>query len=126
MVVGMWPALDSHLASYQGKQLDQVIAMIFGGIVSASLATLSTSQALDLVTIYLRDAREATDADIALVLCHDVERSLSQAKKAAKYSDDKQSREKIGIEYIKLGKLLHHQGRPNEAQSSYKKAEKLG
>ncbi|KAG0195356.1 hypothetical protein BGX31_006368, partial [Mortierella sp. GBA43] len=82
--------------------------------------------ALDLVTIYMRDAREATDADIALVLCHDVERSLSQAKKAAKHSDDKLSQEKIGIGYIKLGKLLRHQGRADEAQSSYKKAEKLG
>ncbi|KAG0220583.1 hypothetical protein BGX31_010829, partial [Mortierella sp. GBA43] len=92
----------------------------------ASVATLSSSQALELAKIYLRDALEVTDAEIALVLCRDVEESLSQARKAAKHSDDKHLRESIGIEYIKLGKLLIRRDRLNEAQSSYKMAGELG
>jgi hypothetical protein len=93
---------------------------------SSRRGTLSTPQALELAKVYLENAWKATDIDIILELCHDTEESLKQAKKSAKYSDDKHVEETIGTEYIKLGKLLGKRGRAIEAQASYKKAKKLG
>ncbi|KAF9349015.1 hypothetical protein BGX34_002105, partial [Mortierella sp. NVP85] len=100
--------------------------MVFGGIVSSPLAYLSAHQALELANVYLENANNASDANISLVLCHDTEVSLSQAKKAAKYSENQALIDGIAAAYVDLGKLLERRGHGNEAQSSYKKAEKLG
>jgi hypothetical protein len=100
--------------------------MVFGGIVTSPRSSLSTQQALELARVYLENACRAKDADIILVLCHDTEVSLSQAKRLAKHSDNQLERKRIGTVYIQLGKVLHNQGHSKEAQISYKKAEKLG
>ncbi|KAK3824987.1 MAG: WD40-repeat-containing domain protein [Benniella sp.] len=100
--------------------------MVFGGIVTSPRSSLSTQQALELARVYLENACRAKDADIILVLCHDTEVSLSQAKRSAKHSDNQVERKRIGTVYIQLGKVLHNQGHSKEAQTSYKKAEKLG
>jgi hypothetical protein len=64
--------------------------------------------------------------DVTLVLCHDTEVSLSQAKRSAKSSDHQILHPEIAKAYADLGHLLHTRGRPSEAKASYKKAEKLG
>jgi hypothetical protein len=74
----------------------------------------------------LENARQVKDTKISLVLCHDTEVSLSQAKRAAKYTDDPTLNEGIATSYIGLGKLLHDRGHHVEAQTSFKKAQKLG
>lgn len=100
--------------------------MKFGGIVTSPRGALSPLQALELARLYLENACKANDPDIALVLCHDTEMSLSQAKRAAKNAEDHPVRKAIGAVYIDLGKLLHSRGHGGEAQVSYKKAGKLG
>jgi len=100
--------------------------MVFGGIVSSPRSTLSPLQALDLARVYLENADQIRDTKISLVLCHDTEISLSQAKRAAKHADDPSMKERIADVYIGLGTLLHDRGHHVEAQTSYKKAHKLG
>jgi ribosomal protein S8 len=95
-------------------------------IVSSPRGVLSPQQALRLANVYLENACNADDADIALVLCHDTEVSLSNAKNAAKRVDDQSVIREIGAVYIKLGQLLEDRGYVKEAEVSYKKAEKLG
>ncbi|KAG0228281.1 hypothetical protein BGX31_006630 [Mortierella sp. GBA43] len=95
--------------------------MVFSGIISAPRSLLP-SQALDLANVYLENAGKATDSEIALVLCHDTEVSLSQAKKNA----DQSVIDGIAETYGGLGKQLEELRRDNEAQAIYKKAEKLG
>jgi hypothetical protein len=100
--------------------------MLFGNIVSSPRALLTPQKALELANIYLENAFNAVDSDIALVLCHDTEVSLTQAKKSVKHDKDQTVTKEIATAYISLGKLLeslHHDG---GAQSSFKKAEKLG
>lgn len=100
--------------------------MAFGSIVSSPRGILSPQQALKLANVYLENACSADDGDIALVLCHDTEVSLYQAKKAAKRIEDEYVVGEIAITYVDLGDLLKSRGHPNEAKASYKKAEKLG
>jgi hypothetical protein len=100
--------------------------MVFGSVISSPKASLSLQQSLDLANIYLENARRTLDPNIALVLCHDTEVSLSHVKKVAKYTEDKYMRDKIAIVYIGLGELLETQGHRDEAQSFYKKSEKWG
>ncbi|KAF9346367.1 hypothetical protein BGX34_003931, partial [Mortierella sp. NVP85] len=76
--------------------------------------------------MYLENARKAVDADIALVLCHDTEMSLSQVKRAAKHTNDVNTREEIATIHLELGRFLDTQGRSNEAQAFYKKSLKWG
>jgi hypothetical protein len=95
--------------------------MVFGGVISAPRPLLP-SQALDLANIYLENAGKVADSEIALVLCHDTEASLSQAKKTA----DQSVIDGIAATYSGLGKQLEELGRDGEAQAIYKKAEKLG
>jgi len=76
--------------------------------------------------VYLDNAYNADDSDITMVLCHDTEVSLSQAKKAVKRTEEQYVIEEIAIAYMDLGNLLKSQGHPNEAKVSYKKAGKLG
>ncbi|KAF9358422.1 hypothetical protein BGX34_008941 [Mortierella sp. NVP85] len=100
--------------------------MVFGHVVPNPRGNLSIQQSLDLANIYLDHAGKTLDPDIALVLCHDTEVSLFQAKRAAKQGDDHVVRHGIAAAYIGLGRVLELRGRCNEAQGIYKKAEKLG
>jgi len=101
--------------------------MVFGSIVSSPRANLSAHQALELANVYLENANNANDADISLVLCHDTEVSLSQARKAVKhYTGNQPLVDGITTAYIGLGKLLERRGHGTGAQASFKKAEKLG
>ncbi|KAF9344458.1 hypothetical protein BGX34_005652, partial [Mortierella sp. NVP85] len=100
--------------------------MVFGNIVSSPRANLSGRQALELANVYLENASTAADADISLVLCHDTEVSLYQAKKAIKHAENQSLVEGIATTYFGLGKLLERRGHSAGAQASFKKAEKLG
>jgi hypothetical protein len=99
--------------------------MVFGGIISSPRGSLSAQQSLEMANAYLENATNATDPDITLVYCHDIEVSLSQAKKGTNH-DVPAAREGIAAAYIDLGRLLQSRGRNREAQASFKKAEKLG
>jgi len=100
--------------------------MVFSSIISSPRGILSPQQALKLANVYLDNAYNEDDSDIALVLCHDAEISLSQAKKAVKRTEDQYVIEKVAIAYMDLGDLLESQSHPNEAKVSYRKAGKLG
>jgi len=100
--------------------------MVFSNIVSSPLASLSIQHVLDLAKIYLEGASKAQHPDIALVLCHDTDVALFQAKKAAKRIKDQVVLHGLAVAYIGLGKELENRGRKSEAQTSYKKAEKWG
>ncbi|KAK3807796.1 MAG: WD40-repeat-containing domain protein [Benniella sp.] len=99
--------------------------MVFGGIISSPRSSLSAQQSLEMANAYLENATKATDPDIMLVYCHDIEVSLSQAKKGTNH-DVPTVREGIAAAYIDLGRLLQGRGHNREAQASFKKAEKLG
>ncbi|KAF9345876.1 hypothetical protein BGX34_004388, partial [Mortierella sp. NVP85] len=81
---------------------------------------------LKLANIYLENAFDTNDPDIALVLCDDTEASLDQVKKSAKQDKDQTLTEGITMAYIGLAKLLESLQHFKEAQASFKKAEKLG
>jgi hypothetical protein len=100
--------------------------MVFGGISSSPRSTLSPQQAIELANLYLMNARNATDSDIALVLCHDTAITLSHAKKVAKSGESPTVTDKIATAYIDLGRMLESHGNINGAQAVYKKAGKLG
>jgi hypothetical protein len=100
--------------------------MVFGGIVTSPRSILSPVQALELANLYLANAQRTNDPTIALVLCHDTEVTLSQAKKSVRQADLHTIRDGVVMAYIELGKLLDSRGRQDEAQASYKKADKLG
>ncbi|KAG0220036.1 hypothetical protein BGX31_011101, partial [Mortierella sp. GBA43] len=87
---------------------------------------LTPVQSLCLAKAYLESATKEQDMDVTLVLCHDAEVSLSQAKKSSKRAENQTLHDGIASTYIDLGDLLHSRGRPTEAKASYKKAEKLG
>lgn len=107
--------------------------MVFGNIVPSHLSALSLERALELGNMYLENAYKTRDNDIALVLCHETEIALTQAKSAnkkypghpkdVKYQD---LRKGMAVAYIDLGKLLERQGYQGEAQAICKKAEKWG
>jgi hypothetical protein len=100
--------------------------MMFGSIVSSPRGSLSPQKALELANVYLETAFNTTDSDIALVLCHDTEVSLSQAKKSARHDKNATVTKAIATAYISLGKLLESRGHVDGAQASFNKAEKLG
>jgi hypothetical protein len=104
----------------------QETEMLFGGIVSSLRGSLSPQKALKLANVYLETAFSTTDSDIALVLCHDTEVSLYQAKKSARHDKNATVIKGIATAYIGLGKLLESHGHVGGAQASFKKAEKLG
>jgi hypothetical protein len=99
---------------------------MFGNIVSSPRASLTPQKALELANIYLENAFNAVDSDIALVLCYDAEVSLIQAKKSAKYDRNQTVTKGIATAYIGLGKLLETLHLGGGAQASFQKAEKLG
>ncbi|KAF9348052.1 hypothetical protein BGX34_002702, partial [Mortierella sp. NVP85] len=100
--------------------------MVFTGIVSSPRGALSSQQTLDLANTYLETAFNAIDSDIALVLCHDTEVSLSQAKKSVKHDKNPTVAKGIATAYVGLGKLLERHGHVSGAQASFKKALNLG
>ena len=100
--------------------------MVFGSIVSSPRGSLSPQKALELANVYLETAFNATDSEIALVLCHDTEVSLSQARKSVKHDKIQTVTKGIATAYIGLGKLLESRGHVGGAEASFKKAEKLG
>jgi len=100
--------------------------MLLGSIVSSPRASLLPLQLLELANIYLEDASNTTDSEIALVLCHDTELSLSQARKSSKHDKNQAMIDGIAAAYISLGKLLESRGHVTEAEASFKKAESLG
>ncbi|KAF9970566.1 hypothetical protein BGZ65_011037, partial [Modicella reniformis] len=107
--------------------------MLFRGVVPSPKSPLSLQQTLELTNIYLENAFKTTDHDIALVLCHDAEVSLAEAKNNTKKSlthpkdaEEEALREGVASAYIGIGKLLDSQGYPDKALTIYKKAEKLG
>lgn len=100
--------------------------MVLSSIVSSPLGILSPQQALRLANVYLENACNINDTNIALVLCNDTEISLSQAKKAVRRAEDQYVVKEIAAAYIDLGNFLERNGYANEAKLSYKKAGKLG
>jgi hypothetical protein len=107
--------------------------MVFRNIVPSRLGSLSLQQALDLTNLYLENAYRTKDLDVALVLCHEAEVALSQAKSANKkypgHPNDSgyhHLRDRVVTAYIDLGKYLHGRGYPREGKAIYKKAEKWG
>ncbi|KAF9928472.1 hypothetical protein BGZ65_006256, partial [Modicella reniformis] len=101
--------------------------MVFGSIFSSLRSNLSPQQLLGLANAYLETANRVIDLNIVLVLCHDTELSLSQARKDSKRDMEQQSvHEEIATTYISLGKVLDSRGRSTEAQASFEKAKKMG
>ncbi|KAI8355221.1 hypothetical protein B0O80DRAFT_486570 [Mortierella sp. GBAus27b] len=100
--------------------------MVFGRIVSSSRGNLTHVKLLELANIYLDNAGKALDPDIALVLCHDTEVSLSLARKAIKRKVDRTVRHEIAALYIGLGQVLKTLEHHDESKKSFDKAEKLG
>ncbi|KAG0006776.1 hypothetical protein BGZ65_003913 [Modicella reniformis] len=102
-------------------------------IVPSPKTDLSLRQALEITDIYLKNASKSKDQDIALILCHDAEVALAQAKSASKKvlthpkdDEEKDLREGMAAAYINIGNLLELQEYRDEAQLIYKKAGKLG
>jgi hypothetical protein len=107
--------------------------MLFRSVVPAPKHALSLQQALELTNLYLENAYKAVDDDIALLLCHDAEVALSQAKSANKELHPQPGdinyqalRDGVAVAIIDLGKLLERQGYAGAAHTIYKKAEKWG
>jgi len=100
--------------------------MVFGSVISSPRGRLSLQQAIDLTKVYLENASNSTDPDIRLVLCHDVELSLKQAKKIAKRTENKAMHQEIAKIYTGLGDLLIRCGHENEAQTFRKKSKEWG
>lgn len=105
--------------------------MGFRSTVPSQLRSLSLRQALALSNVYLENAHSTQDLDIALVLCHEAEIALSQAKSVIKKvptnpedTEYRALRDGVATAYIELGKLLEHQGHRDEALPFCKNAEK--
>ncbi|KAG0234640.1 hypothetical protein BGX31_004488 [Mortierella sp. GBA43] len=107
--------------------------MLSRGLVPTPKGALSLHQALELCNIYLDNAFKTNDRDISLLLCHDAEATLSQARNTDKkipdhFKDAKYhvARSGIATAYIDLGKLLELQGHGDVAELARKKTEKWG
>lgn len=107
--------------------------MLSRSTVPAPKNALSLHQALELTNLYLENAYKTADHDIALLLCHDAELALSQAKSANKkihvHTGDtnyQALRDSVASAYIDLGKLLERKGYSEVAHAFCKKAEKWG
>jgi hypothetical protein len=100
--------------------------MKFGNVISSPRADLTLQQALDLANMYLENATKTQDPVVTMVLCHDTEVSLNQARKATKTAEDQAKQEGIANAFNKLGNLLESRGHRTEAQAMLKKAKKLG
>jgi hypothetical protein len=94
-------------------------------IVSSPRGSLSPQQTLELANVYLENAFDAKDPDIALVLCHDTEVALYQAKKSAKHDKNPGVTKGVATAYIGLGKLLESR-QVSGVEAIFKKAKTLG
>ncbi|KAI8346005.1 hypothetical protein B0O80DRAFT_503828 [Mortierella sp. GBAus27b] len=127
-------ALKSRNNNTHGLRKTRIpTAMVFTKIVPSHLDTLSLQQALELTNVYLENAYRTKDSKVAMVLCHNAEVALSQAKKADKKHSAHPGdasyefmRESVAMAYIDLGKHLESRGYQNEAIALCKKAEKWG
>ncbi|KAG0214888.1 hypothetical protein BGX31_000975, partial [Mortierella sp. GBA43] len=99
--------------------------MVFG-LISSPRGKLSQQQSLELAHAFLEGAGKVHDRDVVLVLCHETEAALFHAKKAAKRADNPTARDGIATAYIRLGRVLESHEYRSEAQTIYKKAEKMG
>ena len=99
---------------------------MFSSIFPSPRSTLSAHQALQLARVSLENARNVTDAEISMVLCHDTKESLSQAKKASKHAKDPTLNKEIGTTYLGLSQVLHVHDHHVKAQATLKKAQQLG
>ncbi|KAG0221100.1 hypothetical protein BGX31_010189, partial [Mortierella sp. GBA43] len=94
--------------------------------------TLSLHEVLQLTDVYLENASRANSNNVALVLCHNAEVALTQAKTPSKKesiasdADEQVLREKIAAAYYNLGKLLESHGYKDEAEAFFKKCKKWG
>ncbi|KAF9363944.1 hypothetical protein BGX34_002959 [Mortierella sp. NVP85] len=71
---------------------------------------------MKLANLYLRNAKIEGDPDIAMVLCHETEASLFQAKMVAKNADDQVMMNRIGTALFELSQLLEEHHRDPEAE----------
>jgi hypothetical protein len=99
---------------------------MFGSVITSPRGSLSPLQALNLAKVYLENAFKETDANIMLVLCHDTEVSLLQARRGAKHAKDNAVQEMVAATYVDFGKFLYRRGHHGEAQTIFTKAQKLG
>jgi len=99
---------------------------MFSGVISSPRGKLSLQKTLELANLYLENAKNSRDPEIFLVLCHDTETSLSQAKKVAKKTEDESMNGSIAATYDGLGDLLEKKGHQAEAKAFRKKSEKRG
>ncbi|KAG0234215.1 hypothetical protein BGX31_004637 [Mortierella sp. GBA43] len=107
--------------------------MLFRSIIPAPKGHLTPQQVQQLTDAYFENAFKAIDHNVILVLCHNAETILSQAKgttrKAPGAPTDNEvqaMREVIAAAYLNIGKLLENQGYQTEAQNFFKKSEKWG
>ncbi|KAI8355280.1 hypothetical protein B0O80DRAFT_425790 [Mortierella sp. GBAus27b] len=87
---------------------------------------LLLQQSLDLARAYLEKADNTKDSDVALILCLDTETTLSQAKKAARFSRNQITRNEIATLYDELGRVLERHGYHHRAQANFQRAAKWG
>ncbi|KAG0231582.1 hypothetical protein BGX31_005478, partial [Mortierella sp. GBA43] len=99
---------------------------MFGSVITSPQGSLSPLQALNLAKVYLENAFKETDANIMLVLCHDTEVSLLQARRGAKRAKDNAVQDMVAATYVDFGKFLYRRGHHGEAQTIFTKAQKLG
>ncbi|KAG0246783.1 hypothetical protein BGX31_009030 [Mortierella sp. GBA43] len=107
--------------------------MLSRSIVPTPKGALSLKQALELCNLHLENAYKTTDHDIVLLLCHDAEGALLQAKNARKLDPIHPDHVEyqglcngIATAYIDLGKRLERQGYQKESQAICRKSEKWG
>ncbi|KAK3806074.1 MAG: hypothetical protein J3Q66DRAFT_422177 [Benniella sp.] len=100
--------------------------MLFGTIISSQRDILTPLQTLELANIYLDNARKSTDPYITLALCHDTEVTLSQVARGSKRLKVPVVRQGIAAAYVQLGSLLKSRSLHDDADTFYKKAEKMG
>jgi hypothetical protein len=106
---------------------ESIKTAFFGNVAHASpLGSLSPEQALELANIYLDNGSKAIDPSIALVLCHDTDMTLYQAKRHIKPSKNPKLAKRIATTYISLGHMLTDLGQGKRAQASIRRAKKLG
>jgi small nuclear ribonucleoprotein (snRNP)-like protein len=109
----------------------RTVQMLFR-IVPPLKGALTLRQVLQLTNMYLENASETDDHDIALVLCQHAEVVLSEAKSASKKAssssnpEDQVLSKNVASAYYKLGKLLEIQDYRDQAQEFFKKSKKLG
>ena len=106
---------------------EKVKTAFFGNVAYTSpQGILSPEQALKHAGIYLENGSKTDDPSIALVLCHDTDVTLYQAKRHVKHDKNPALAKRIATTYISLGHLLTYHGRADGAHASFRRAKKLG